>query len=82
METWSEFRFDIAEMLAGETSVIAYGTMVVRGRQTGIEAHFALADRWVVENGQVSEIAAIYGDTVLARRAAVAVMPDTLRPQF
>lgn len=66
MGLWSEFRFDIEEMLAGDTSVIAYGQMVVRARATGIEARFRLAERWVVEEGSVREITAIYGDTALA----------------
>jgi ketosteroid isomerase-like protein len=70
LDTWSEFRFDIEEILAGENSVIAYGMMVVRGRATDIEATFPLAERWVFKDGYVMEIVAIYGDTALAIHAA------------
>ncbi len=70
IDTWSEFRFDIEEILAGENSVIAYGMMVVRGRITDIEATFPLAERWAFKDGHVMEILAIYGDTVLAVHAA------------
>lgn len=67
---WSDFRFDIKELLTGETSVIAYGQMVVRGRATGIEVTFPLAERWVFDGVSVSEITAVYGDTALAITAA------------
>jgi len=70
IDTWSEFRFDIEEMLVGENSVIAYGKMVVRGRMTDIEATFPLAERWAFKDGHVMEIVAIYGDTALAVHAA------------
>lgn len=66
IDTWSDFHFDIEEMLTGESSVIAYGQMMVRGSMTGIEATFPIAERWLFEDGQVKEILAIYGDTALA----------------
>lgn len=80
METWSEFRFDIDEMLTGDRSVMAYGRMVVRGRRTGIDASFPLAERWVIKNRRVVEIVAIYGDTALAIEAAGISRIGTVSP--
>lgn len=70
MEIWSEFSFDIEDIIAKNDVAIAYGTMKVRGRSTGVATSLALAERWHINGGLVSKIVAIYGDTVLAKKAA------------
>lgn len=64
------FRFDIADMTASNKSVIAYGTMTLRGVRTGMEIAFPLAERWTVSDGRVRQITAIYGDTARVIEAA------------
>lgn len=69
MGTWSDVSFEIAHFLASDKAAAAFGTFHVTSRDTGKKTSFKLCEVWEFEDGKVTSVSPVYGDTALALRA-------------
>lgn len=66
---WSDFQYDVEEVYASDHSMIVYGHMRATAAATGRRVEMPLVERWIIENGIVHEVSAVYSDTKLALSA-------------
>lgn len=68
-QLWEGFNFAVDEMVANDTTVIAYGTFSATARATGKHVSFPITEVTRFRDGQISLIHPIYSDTHLALKA-------------
>lgn len=65
-EAWTDIKFDITEIIAGEKMVCAYGAFSATGRTSGKSVTMPLAEIWEFEGNTVKAVTPIYFDTAEA----------------
>lgn len=67
---WDDIALTVDDTLASETRVAALGTFSARSKSTGDRVSFPMAEVWTFrEDGKVTRIEPIYGDTAQVIRA-------------
>lgn len=68
--TWDDLALTVDDTLSSETRVAALGTFSGRSKATGERVSFPMCEVWTFrEDGKVTRIEPIYGDTAQVRQA-------------
>lgn len=67
--SWDDFQYDVDEMHVSERSIIVYGQMDAVAAATRTRVQIPLVERWIIVDGIVREVTAIYSDTALMAAA-------------
>lgn len=66
---WTGIKFEVVEMVAGESIVVAYGSFSATSRETGKTVAMPLAEVWEFTGDKVKSITPLYFDTAAAAAA-------------
>ncbi len=71
LEFWEELSFDVSQLTANEEVAMAYGEVSGTVKSTGKKISVPTTEVWFFDQGKVSRIVPIYGDTAAVQEAAI-----------